>query len=144
MTRTTVTRTIESLPAEVFDAVAHIERFAEVVDDITDVEFISESTRGVGTRFRETRLMRGRPSTTELEVTEYQPDHRVRLVSDQGGTIWDTVFEVEPAGAASRLTMTMDARPYKLLAKVTTPLFKGVIARAIESDMDAVKRYCER
>ena len=37
----------------------------------------------------------------------------------------------------------MDARPYKLLAKLTTPLTKGMFRKAIEKDMDAVKVYGE-
>ena len=46
------------------------------------------------TRFRETRVMKGREASTVLEVTEYESPRRIRLVSDEGGTIWDTVFTV--------------------------------------------------
>ena len=99
----------------------------------------------MGARFRETRLMGGRRATTELEVTEYVPDERVRFVSDQGGTIWDTTFTVEPGpdGRATRLVLVMEARPYKLVSRLVTPLMKGVVAKAIATDLDAVKAYAE-
>jgi len=95
------------------------------------------------TRFRETRVMKGREASTVLEVTEYESPRRIRLVSDEGGTIWDTVFTVAENESGSTLTMVMDARPHKFLARIMTPLMHRMVAKAIESDMDAVKEYCE-
>jgi uncharacterized protein YndB with AHSA1/START domain len=85
MAQYVATRSIAAPVARVFETVAHIDRFQEAIPHITNVEFLTETHSGVGTRFRETRLMRGREASTELEVTEYVPDERVRLVSDAGG-----------------------------------------------------------
>jgi len=145
MGRTTVSRTIQAPIETVFDAVAHIENFSKAVPHITKVEFLSDTRSGVGTRFRETRLMGSREASTELEVTEYVPNDHVRLVTDQAGTVWDTVFTVRPADAgAVELTMVMDANAHRLMAKIMNPLIKGMIRRHIEKDMDAVKAYCEQ
>ncbi len=145
MSRTTVRRTIDAPVDRVFDAVAHIESFKQASPSIKEIEFLTEEKRGVGTRFRETRVMNGREASTELEVKEYVPNERVRMVSDTGGTIWDTVFTVSPSGAeSSELEMVMDARPHKFIARLVNPLIKGMVTRAIESDMDAVKQYCEQ
>ena len=38
----------------------------------------------------------------------------------------------------------LDARAYKLLPKLMNPLIEGMIQKAVEKDMDAVKAYCER
>ncbi len=112
--------------------------------NIVSVSFLTEQHKGVGTRFRETRLMGKRKASTELEVTEYVENERIRLVSDQGGTIWDTVFTVQPAPAGGvELKMVMDANAYKLAAKFFNPLIKGVIRKFIEKDMDGVKAHCE-
>jgi uncharacterized membrane protein len=127
----------------VFDCVAHIQNFSHAVPEIAKIEFLTQSRRGVGTRFRETRLMKGREATTELEVTEYDAPRRVRLVSDEGGTIWDTVFTTAEADGITRLEMVMDARPYKLMARIVNPFIGRMVSKAIEEDMDAVKRYCE-
>ena len=144
MTTTTVTRTIRAPIESVFEAVAHIENFQQICPDITKVEFLSENKTGVGARFTETRRMGKREGTTTLEVTEYVPNERIRLVSDQGGTIWDTVFTTQPSGSDTvELKMVMEARAYKLLSKLINPLIKGMIRKFIEKDMDAVKRHCE-
>ncbi len=142
-TTTTVTRTIRA-PAElVFDAVSSIDTFSTIVPEIVRVEHLSETHVGVGARFRETRDMNGRRATSELEVTEYERPNRVRLISDQNGAIWDSLFTVEDRGGHSVLTFVMEARAYNLLAKLVTPFIKGMVQKAIESDMDAVKAWCE-
>ena len=144
MGRTTVTRTIKAPVESVFKTVAHIDNFSKVVPDIVKVEFLSEQKSGVGARFRETRRMGKREASTVLEVTEYVENEHVRLVSDQGGTIWDSVFTTKPnSDGTVELKMVMDANAYKLFAKVVTPLIKGVVRRAIEKDLDAVKAHCE-
>jgi hypothetical protein len=143
MTTITITREIAAEPALVFDAVAHIETFKSIQPSIVDVEFVSESTQGVGTQFRETRMMGSREATTTLEVTEYDAPNSVRLVADEGGTVWDTLFTVEPKDDGSLLTMVMDASPHTTKAKAVTPLIKPMIAKAVGKDMDQVKVWCE-
>ncbi|MFA9564061.1 MAG: SRPBCC family protein [Acidimicrobiales bacterium] len=143
MSQTTSSRMIHAPVEAVFDCVAHIQNFSHAVPDISKIEFLTQSRRGVGTRFRETRVMKGREATTELEVTEYDAPHRVRFVSDEGGTIWDTVFTTVAEDGGTRLEMVMDARAYKLTAKIVNPFIGRMISKAIEDDMDAVKTYCE-
>ena len=144
MTEFTATRFIEAPVTRVFATVAHIEEFRQVVPHIVDVEFLSEQRTGAGTRFRETRLMGKRKAATVLEVTEYTPDEQVRLVSEAGGTVWDTVFLTVPEGSGTSLTMTMVARPQTLLGRVLTPLIARSVDKAVEADMDAVKAHLER
>lgn len=136
-------RTIDAPADRVFETVAHIENFQRAIPHITNVEFLTETHTGIGTRFRETRLMRGRQVTTELEVTEYEPNQRVRLVSDAGGTVWDTVFTVRDTDGESVVSLLMNARPYKLTARVMNPVISRMIRKAIEDDLDGVKAYCE-
>jgi len=143
MSRTTVIRTIDAPIEEVFDTVAHIDNFAKAVRHIVATEFLSEVKSGVGARFRETRRMRGRETTTELEVTEYVKNDRVRMVADAGGTVWDTLFEVAPDSDRVKLTVSMDARAYRLMPRLVNPFIKGFVQKAIEADMDAVQAYCE-
>lgn len=143
---TGITRSVlVDAPVErVFAAVAHAEQFADAVPQIAEVEFLSEATIGVGTRFKETRQVNGRSGSTVLEVTEYVPNRRVTIVSDAGGTLWETVLTTDPKGAATELGMVMQARPHTLLARISTPMIKGMVVRGLEADLEAVKEYCER
>ena len=64
MSRTTVSRTIDAPIERVFNAVADITEFSKALPHIVNVEFLTDSRLGVGTRFRETRLMRGKEAIT--------------------------------------------------------------------------------
>lgn len=145
MSRTEVQRTI-SAPADlVFAAVADAEHFTRAVEDIERVEFVSDTRAGLGTRFRETRVTRGRESTVELEITEFVRPERVRFLSEAGGVEWDTVFTVKTRGDGdTRLTMVMEATPLTFPARLMMPLMKGMVRKAIAGDMDAIKAYCEK
>ena len=137
------TRTIQAPLASVFETLTSPEIYKQAVPDIKSVEFLSEKHTGVGARFREVRECRGREAATELSVTEWSPNERVRMVAAEGGCEWDTVFEVRENAGTVHMDMHMDARPLTVMAKLMTPFMLGVISRAIESDMDAVKRWCE-
>ena len=144
MPNVTVARRIDAPVDVVFRTVAHVEQFSQAVPGVLRVEFLSEVKSGAGVRFRETRMMMGREASTELEVTEYVENERVRIASEAGGALWDTVFTVAPDGAGTELKMVMDARPQTLSARMTVPLIIGTVRKAVEQDMDAVTSFCER
>ena len=145
MTRTRMSRTIDAPVDAVFETVSDISNYTKAVPEIVRVEFVTEQKTGVGTRFRETRRMGKREATTELEVTEYVRNERVRMVSDAGGTVWDSVFTVTPDedGLGTRLDLVMEARPYRLMSRLFVPLMKGAVAKAVAGDMDALKAWLE-
>lgn len=138
-----ISRQIQAPVNEVFQTISDIRNFSKAVPEIIDVEFLSETKSGVGTRFRETREFKGREVATELEVTEFVENNYVRIISDTQGTIWDSLFTVSEKDGGCQLTLEMEARSYKLLSKIMTPLMKGFISKALERDIDAVKEFCE-
>lgn len=144
MSRTTVTRHVAAPVERVFDVVADITNFEQAIPHIVKVEFLTEQRVGVGTRFRETRLVHGKEAATELEVTEYEPHEHVRLVADSHGCVWDSTFTTKPNDdGGTELTLVMEARPYKWTARLMTPLVSWMIKGAVAKDMDAVKAHCE-
>ena len=136
-------RTIAAPLDLVFQTVSDVRNFRDAVPHITHVEFLSDQQVGAGTRFRETRLMNGREQTVELKVAEYIDNDRVRMISDAGGTIWDTMFSVSKGSDNITLEMKMDIKPHTLIARIMTPLIRGMVVKGVESDMDAVKAFCE-
>jgi len=144
MTRTIVKRTIDAPLDVVFAAVADIEQLPEVIPNVVKIEILSRTDAVVGTCFRETRLMNGKQALTELEVAEYVPNVRIRMVADSHGTVWDSVFKVRDEGGHTELSLTMDADAHKLLPSLLSPLAKGLIKKGLDQHMDAVKEYCER
>jgi uncharacterized protein YndB with AHSA1/START domain len=144
MAGVTLTRTIHAPVETVFAVVSDIRNFSEAVDNIKRVEFLTEQRSGVGTRFREVRMMGGKEAATVLEVREYKPHEKVRLLSETQGTVWDSLFTTGPEDGKTLLTLEMTAHARNLPARVMNRLIMGIVRKAIEKDMDAVKAYCEK
>ena len=121
-----------------------IQNLPNTVPTVVRVEFLSDIKSGVGTKFRETRSMNGKETVTELEATECENNRRIRMVADSHGTVWDSMFTLEPVGEHTRLLIDMDAKAHKILPKILNPLMKGVYRKGLEKHIDAVKNFCEQ
>ncbi len=128
----------------VFDTVARIDQFSKAIPHIVDVEFLSEQQYGVGTRFKETRLMNGRKASTVLEVTELVANEKIRLVSEAGGTTWDSTFTLEEVDGQTHLQLHMTAKPHHLFARLGTSMAKKMLQKALDQDMRSIKEFCEK
>jgi len=144
MSMSVVTRTIAAPVEIVFKTVSEVSEFSKAVPHLVEIEFVSDSRTGVGTVFRETREINGKRSTVELEITEFVPNERIRLVADSHGTIWDSVYTLSGADGGTALQLTLNARAYTMAARIMNPLVRGIVQKALEKDMDAVKDYCEK
>ena len=140
MSRVTVIKTINAPLELVFQTVAEIQNFSKAIPHIVKVEFLSENKTGVGAKFRETRIMMGKQADTVLEVTEYLENERIRLVSDEGGTTWDSLFTVKmTVDGATELTLIMEARPYKTMARILNPITTFMVRKGVVSDIWGVR-----
>ena len=124
-------RTINAPPDRVFRTVADPE------------EFTSQHS-GVGTRFRATRMSRGKPAAFDQEVVEYVAGKHVRMDNVTHGTLWIGMFDVAAQDGQSVLTLKMDSQTDRWLPRIMTRLIAPMVQKALEKDMDAVKAYCER
>ncbi len=143
VTTISVERTIQASPEAVFAAVAEVEHLADIVPDVTDVEFLTETRSGVGTRFVETRQQAGRDFVTELEITEHEAPKRVRMVAENRGTVWDSLFEIEARGDRSLLRATMEARADKMTTRLRNKAMAPLLRKAMAAHLDAVKAHLE-
>lgn len=139
----TAQREINATSDQVFQVISSPEGFQKAVDNIVKIEYLTEQQSGAGTRFRETRNMNGREAAVVLEIAECESPERVRMVSDEAGTIWDTAFSVSQNADQTVLQMAMEARPHHWLARLLTPALMPMISKAVEADLDHVKDYCE-
>lgn len=138
-----VRREINAPVKEVFEAVADIRKFSEILPHSVRVEFLTDAKTGVGARFRETRVMGTQEHINEFEVTEYEEGERVRMIADTNGTVWDTTFSVSDQDGTTVLDVEMDARAHKLLPKLMNPILKSMFRKGIEKDIELVKKALE-
>lgn len=128
----------------VFKTISTPEKFKEAVPKIVAVEFLSEQQSGVGTRFKETRVMNKREVSTVLEITEEETNSLIRMVSKAGGTTWDSTFSTETEKDGVQLRLVMTATPHNFLSRMTVGMIKKMLEKALKQDLLSIKEYCER
>jgi len=127
----------------VFSDVAQI---ADRIDGIIKVEMLSEIQQGIGTRWRETRVMFGREATEEMEISVFEENRSYEVVAESHGAEYHSVYTFAEKDGGTQVSMVFSAKPISLMAKVMTPLgylMKGTAQKAFEADMSALKSVAE-
>lgn len=138
---------VEAPPEVVFAVVADIPAWPRYISAIDRIELLSPGPVVAGLRFRETRVMFGRPATEEMTVAEIAPPRRLVLTGINHGTAYRAEHVCEPQGRQTRLRLVFEGRPVTLLARLFTPLgwlFLGAVKRQFASDLADLKGEAER
>ncbi len=146
MAECTVTKRIEASPQRVFDIFADIERVPERVSGIKKLEKLTPGPVGVGTRFRETRVMFGKEATEEMYFSAFEPPNRYEVKCESHGAEYRSVYAFRPDGNGTMLEMLFEAKPVSFFAKLMTPLaflFMGSMRKCMERDIDDLKKVAE-
>ncbi|MEL7058978.1 MAG: SRPBCC family protein [Acidobacteriota bacterium] len=141
-----IERRIEAPPSLVFDVASDFRRATENLSAVESLELLTEGPIGVGTRFRETRIMFGKEATEEMEITAFDPPRSYTVECRSHGTHYVSQFRVEPDGTGTRYRLIFDARPQSLVAKLMTPLavlMRGTLEKALRVDFEDVARVSE-
>jgi len=138
---------VEAPPDAVFAAAADIANWAQFISAIESVALLTSGPVGVGTRFRETRMMFGRRASEEMTVVEMVPPERIVLTAFNHGTEYRAEHRFAGDGTGTRMTLVFEARPATRLARLFAPLgwlLMGRVKRQLEADGADLKREAER
>jgi carbon monoxide dehydrogenase subunit G len=146
MPKIEVSRSVNAPPATVFEMLTDLEGAPRRIPAIRKIEMLTPGPVGVGTRFRETRVMFGREASETMEFVAFEPGRSYTVTAFSCGTRYRTRFEVAPEGAGSRVTVTFEGTPESFAAKLMAPLFsfmKGMMVKCLEGDLDAIATAAE-
>jgi carbon monoxide dehydrogenase subunit G len=138
---------INATPQAVFAACTDFANAPERVKGIVRVEMLTDGPVGLGTKFKETRIMFKREATETMEVTAYEPPHRVQLSANSCGAEFHSEFKITPEGNGSRVDVTMTTKPLSLFAKLMSPLsflMVGTMKKCLQDDLEDIKSYLEK
>jgi uncharacterized protein YndB with AHSA1/START domain len=143
----TVEEYIEAPPDDVFAAATDIDHWPERIKDIVAIERCTDGPVGVGTRFRETRVVMKKEHTEEMTFTEFTPNSAYTLGCESCGCAYATRFQFSPEGIGTRIHMNMTAHANSLPAKILAPLMgiimKGTMKKCLASDLQSLKHCLE-
>ncbi len=130
-----------------FNVFSDVTQIAERIQGINKVDILSEVTHGGGTRWRETRVMFGREATEEMEISAYTPSQSYEVVASSHGMDYHTIYTFTEQDGGTHVEMVFIGTPITLAARLMSPLaslMQGSTQKALEADMDDLKRVCER
>ena len=137
---------VNAPPERVFALATDFEHAAERVSAIVRMEMLTDGPVGLGTRFRETRVMFKREATEEMTVVEWEPPLRYVLGAESCGSRYRSELRCTPEGEGTRFSMSFEAEPQTFFAKVMGFLMKGMIKKMGEmclKDLEDIGRAAE-
>lgn len=138
-------RKIDAPIDRVFNFVSNVHEMAKAFpDSVIKIETLSEHDTGQGARFREHRLLGKKEDVIEIETIEFVQNEHVKSVTLTAGSLWYTGFAVEPEGSGTLLTMTMEAQPQNLFARIMNIFLKLGMKKGAAEEIDKLKAHCER
>ncbi len=141
-----LTRTVEAPCAEVFRVFTDFARLPERIPDIKKVEMLTDGPVGVGSRFRETRVLFKKEATEVMEVTAFEADRLITLGCDSCGCHYEMTHRFTPQGDGTRVEFEVKTEARSFFARLMKPLaalMMGAMKRCIEKDIDALKSAVE-
>lgn len=130
-----------------FEAISDFPNAAEIVTGIQKVEMLTDGPVGVGTRFRETRIMYGREASETMEVTAYDPPTGITLEAESHGTHYRSIYALSEQDGGTRVVMTFEATPRTMMARLLSVVFSGMIksiAKMMQTDLREAAQYAEQ
>lgn len=137
---------IAAPPDVVFARAADFEHAADFISGITKVEMVTDGPVGVGTRFKETRVMFGKEHAEEMEVVDFEPPRRYALQAHNCGCRYHTEFRFTPKGGGTEIEMTFDATPLTFVARIMSFMMRFMMkscVKMVEKDLADLKQAIE-
>src|SRR5881275_3244654 len=124
--------TVNGSKAAIWAAITDIENAAEIISGIEKIEVLEKPANGlVGLRWRETRMLFGKPATVEKWITDAAENEFYKTKAESDGFIFLTTKSISESGGGITLTESHESRPQTIVARLMSVpmlfLFKGVV-----------------
>jgi len=140
--------TINGSREAIWATITNIENAAEIISGIMKIEVVEKPTTGlVGLRWRETRMLFGKPAAVEKWITDAVENEFYKTKAEDSGFVFLTTIRISESKDGMTLISSHETKPQGIVAKLkSTPmfLFKGVIRKAILQDLKDIKTAVEK
>lgn len=141
--------TIDGSTAAIWNAITDIEHAADIMSGIQRIEVVERPARGlVGLKWRETRMLFGKPATAEKWITDAAEHEFYSTRAESDGFVFVSTMRISESSSGVTLTSVHDSIPQTLATRLMSIpmglLFKGVARKALLQDLTDVKSAVER
>jgi len=94
---------------------------------------------GTGSRVRQVLEISGRRIDVELEITGYDPPRGAETRFSTNGVEVVNAYVLEPSGAGTRLTQSVDAKASGLTARLLVPVVQPRLEEKLTQDLERLR-----
>src|SRR5262249_13018463 len=110
--------TINASRAAVWAAITNIENASEIISGIEKIEILEKPANGlVGLRWRETRMLFGKPATAEKWITDAAENAFYKTRAEENGFVFLTTMSISESSGGMTLTSSHDSQPQTIVAR---------------------------
>ena len=133
----------------IWAAITNIENASETISGIKKIEVLEKPANGlVGLKWRETRMLFGKPATAEKWITDAAENAYYKTRAESHGFIFLSTMSISDSRDGVTLTSIHDSIPQSIGARIQSIpmgfLFKGVAKKALLQDLHDIKLAIER
>ncbi len=141
--------TINGSKAAIWAAITDIANAPEILSGIQKIEVLETPANGiVGLKWRETRMLFGKPATAEKWITEAAENEFYKTRAESDGFVFLSTMSLSESGGGITLTSSHVSEPQGIVARcMSIPmglLFKGVARKALLQDLNDIKSAVEQ
>src|SRR4051795_5924694 len=104
--------TVNGSKAAIWAAITDIENAAEIISGIEKIEVLEKPANGlVGLKWRETRMLFGKPATVEKWITDAAENEFYKTKAEDGGFVFLTTKSICGSSGGMTLTESHESRP---------------------------------
>ena len=129
-------------PKVVFDFIADSENAPKIVQSVTSIVKLTEGPIGVGTRYRETRLMSGKEQQAELEIVEFEPTEKYAMQNVTSGIETTYCYNLKPERDGTRIDLVCEVKA-KGIKKLMLPMVAAILKKEDGDHLQRVKKILE-
>ena len=130
---------IPHAPAEVFPWLLEEDKVPRWTGHLTRYERLDDGALGTGSRVRQVLEVSGRTIDVELQVTVYEPPTGAQTRFSTNGIEVVSAYALEAAGAGTRLTQTLEAKPGGFSARLLVPIVQPRLEEKLTQDLERLK-----
>ena len=140
--------TIAGSKDAIWSAITNIEGAAEIISGIDKIEVLDKPATGlVGLKWRETRMLFGKPATADKWITEAVENEFYKTRAESDGFVFLSTLSMAESSGGITLTSIHDSQPQSIGARImSVPMslfFKGVARKALLQDLNDIRNAVE-
>lgn len=136
--------TVNAPIQEVFQFASTVENAPLFMKNVKKVEKLTEGPLGAGTKYKETREIRGREASAVIEFIDYVPNAKYSVKSEMKGMETIYHYSFTSSGSQTNIHFECEIIAHKFSMKLIKPIFLKIMKKEDGDHLQHMKEALEK